>query len=343
MPAQLNGYEFNDFTDQINLIPNNWGLLQQLGIFSRDSSTSKTLQFDETANTLTLIKDQPRGTRKQVNRENYSKLHTVGIPHFPFDDVIRPQDVIDKRKAGSTDAMAETDARMAKQERIRRSWAATSEYARMQALMGNVYNPNNTNDVQSWFTEMNVAQTTVNFQLSTPATDVLAKGEEALAASQDNIMSGEMVSNFVSICSPEFFSALIKHDSFKDAYSSFRNDRGVNPLRDRAGSALGAQYRQFSHGGIDYVEYRGSFADETGAEQRIVPVDEAYLVPMGTSDTFVTYYAPSDRFEYIGTAGLDQYMFEFPDGKGHLIELESESNFLNMVRRPKAVIKLTRV
>lgn len=337
--AEMTNYEINDFTDQLVNIPNSWGLLQQLGIFSTDSVTSKVLQFDETANTLSLIKDQQRGQRKQVNREDYSKLHTVGVPHFPLDDVIRPQDIVDKRKAGGDDVLALTDVRVDKYGRIRRNWAATSEYARMQAIMGNVYNPNGTNDVQSWYTEMGVTQEVVGFDLSTATTDILAKGEEALAFSQDNILSGEMVSSFIAICSPEFFSKLIAHPAVKDAYANYRSEQ--EPLRTRLNSGLGAQYREFSFGGIRYIEYRGSFADDTGAEQRLVPVDEAYLLPMGTSDTFVTYYAPSDRFEYINTAGQEQYLFEFPDTKGYLIEIESESNFLNMVRRPKAVVKLT--
>lgn len=340
MPQVMN-FEYNDFTDQLLLIPNQWGLLQNLGIFSEDSVSSSVVQFDETAQTLTLIEDQRRGTRKQVNKEDYSKLHTVGVPHFPFDDVIRPEDYINKRKPGSKDE-AETlnGIRMMKMDRLRRSWASTLEYARMQALMGNVYNPNTTNDVQNWYTEFGVTQSAIGFDLATTTTDVLAKGESALAVSQDNILSGEMVSDFVAICSPEFFSALISHPEVKDAYSQYASSQ--EPLRRRLESPLGARYREFDYGGIRYIEYRGSFTDKTGAAQRIVPVDEAYLIPVGTTDTFVSYFAPADRFDYVGTAGLPQYMWEFPDMKGRLIELESESNFLHMVRRPKSVVKMVR-
>lgn len=339
--AQVQNYEYNDFTEELLLIPNEWGLLNGLGVFGEDSVSQSVLQFDETSQTLTLIEDQRRGTRKQVNRDNYSKLHTVGIPHFPFDDVIRPQDVINRRMPGQKDtADSIARVRLQKMERLRRSWGATVEYARMQALMGNVYNPNNTNDVQNWYTEFGVAQTTVAYELDTATTDVIAKGEEAIAASQDNILSGEIVSNFVAICSPEFFSSLIAHAEVKDAYRYYSSTQ--EPLRNRLTSSLGARYREFEYGGIRYIEYRGSFSDKNGANQVVVPANEAYLFPLGTSDTFVTYYAPADRFEYLNTAGLAQYMWEFPDDRGHLIEIESESNFINMVRRPQCVVKLLR-
>lgn len=338
--SQITNFEFNDYTDELLLIPNEWGLLQQLGIFGDDSVVTDVLQFDETTQTLTLIKDQRRGTRKQANKDDYSKLHTVGIPHFPFDDAIRPQDVIRRRRPGSKDdSDAIARVRMQKMERIRKSWAATLEYARMQALIGNVYNPNNTNDVQSWFTEMGVSQVTVDYVLDTTTTDVVAKGEEAIAACQDNILSGENVSAFVAICSPEFFSSLIAHPEVKEAYKYYASTQ--EPLRSRLTSSAGARYREFEFGGIRYIEYRGSFNND-GSVANIVPANEAYLVPLGTSDTFVTYYSPADRFEYLFTEGQPQYMFEFTDPKGQLIEIESESNFINMVRRPKCVIKLVR-
>lgn len=339
--SQVTNFEYNDYTDELLLIPNQWGLLQNLGIFGEDSVDTNVLQFDETNMTLTLIEDQRRGTRKQYNKEQYSKLHTVGIPHFPFDDAIRPEDIIKRRKAGTKgDAETLANVRMKKMERMRRSWAATIEYSRMQAIMGNVYNPNSTNDVQNWYTEMNVAQKSVDFDLGTTTTNVLAKIEEAIAHSQDNILSGEVVTSFVAICSPEFFSALIAHPAVADAYKFYASTQ--EPLRERLNSSLGGQYREFNHGGIRFIEYRGSFTDKNGATKRIVPVDEAYVLPLGTVDTFITYYAPADRFEYVHTAGEPQYMWEYVDERGRLIELESESNFIHMVRRPQCVVKLVR-
>lgn len=337
--SQVLNYEYNDFTEELLLIPNEWGLINNLGIFATDSLTTKVAQFDETNMSLVLVKDQPRGKRKQYNREQYSKLHTVGVPHFPFDDAIRPQDVEGRRMAG-TKADPETlaNVRMKKMERLRRSWAATLEYAKMQAIIGNVYNPNNTNDVQNWYTEFSTSQESIDFLLGTSTTDINAKVEEALAYSQDNLLSGEIATSFIAICSPEFFSALIAHPEVKDAYKYYASQQ--EPLRERLNSSLGGQYREFRHAGVRFIEYRGTFADENGDAQKIVPEGDAYLLPLGTMDTFITYYAPAERFGYIHTEGQEQYMWEFADERGHQIDIESESNFLCVNRRPQCVVRL---
>lgn len=337
---QLQNFEYNDYTDELLLIPNEWNLINQLGVFSEESVTNQVVQFDETNMSLVLVQDKQRGKRNQVNKEQYSKLHTVGVPHFPLDDVIRPQDVIGRRRAGTKD-QPETMAnvRAKKMERIRKSWSATIEYARMQAIMGLVYNPNSTNDVQSWFTEMDVTQKTVNFDFTNTTLDMIELIEEGYAFSQDNLLAGEIATDFVAICSPQYFSALIKHPSVKEAYKYYSS--GQEPLRNRLTSDVDGRFREFEYGGVRFIEYRGSYPDADGNNQPIVPAGEAYLMPLGTSDTFVTYYAPADRFGYENTAGEQQYYWEFPDERGHQIDIETESNFLNVNRRPNCVVKLT--
>jgi hypothetical protein len=339
--SQVTNFEYNDYTEELVLIPNQWGLITNLGLFREQSTTQQVLQFDETSKTLTLIPDQKRGMRKQLNKRDYSKLHTVGIPHFPFDDVLRPQDIEGRRMPGEKDGvMSVARARADVLERLRMSWADTMEYARMQALMGNVYNPNGTNDVQNWYTEMDVTQEEVDFVLDTTTTDVRAKIAEAIALSQDNMQSGEKVMDYVVIASPEFFASLISHAQVVEAYTYYASS--TEPLRRRLESPLGAWYREFEYGGVRFIEYRGTTTDEDGNTLPYVPEDEAYLVPIGTRDTFVSYFAPPTRFGYLNTPGQSQYVWEWPDERGHDIEFESESNFIHMVRRPQAIIKLNR-
>ncbi len=336
--AQLQNFEYTDYTDEMINIPNQWNLINQLGLFTEEGVTTKTVQFDETSMTLVLIEDKPRGKRDQVNKEQYSKLHTVGIPHFPFDDVIRPQDVIGRRRAGTKDQPDNVaNVRAKKMIRMRRSWSATIEYARMQAIMGNVYNPNNTNDVQSWFTEMDVSQETVDFDFGDTASELLEKIEQGYAFSQDNLLSGEIATDFIAICSPQFFSALIKHPSVKEAYKYYSSAQ--EPLRNRLTGGIDGRFREFDYGGVRFIEYRGSYPDKSGTNQPIVPAGDAYLLPLGTTDTFMTYYAPPERFGYEHTVGESQYMWEWVDDRGHQIDLESESNFLNVNRRPQCVVR----
>jgi len=334
--ARSNGNAFvlNDYTDELLLIPNQWGLINELGLFEGRGVSKHTVEFDETSGSLVLIEDKPRGERSQYNKEDYSKLHSVPVPHFPFDDAITPADVQGRRRKGTVneDEMQD-EVRARKMMRMRKSWAATMEYARAQALQGTVYAPNSTVSL-NWYTEMNQSQTTVNFALTTATTDLVDKNEDVIAAVQDNIQSGEVITDIVGLCSPEYFSAYVGHASVAEAYKYYSSN--TEPQRNRLGSG---RFRQFEHAGLRLIEYRGSFLDSAGSTQKIIPANEAYFVPMGTSDMFLTYYSPANKFQFVNTLGEEQYMFEYENGTDTEITIETESNFLNAVKRPQAVIK----
>ena len=83
-----NGFEVQDFTGEINLIPNNWGTIGQLGLFEEISVAEHTVVFDEVDITTALLVDRTRGTRSQQNSDAVRKTHSVPIPHFPLDDAM---------------------------------------------------------------------------------------------------------------------------------------------------------------------------------------------------------------------------------------------------------------
>ena len=66
---------------------------------------------------------------------------------------------------------------------------------------------------------------------------------------------------------------------------------------------------------------------------------EAYMFPLGT-DSFRTYFAPANRFSTVNRAALESYMFEYRNEKDDIIEIMSETNFVNALLRPQAVITL---
>ena len=55
---------------------------------------------------------------------------------------------------------------------------------------------------------------------------------------------------------------------------------------------------------------------------------------------FVTYFGPGNKFDLVNTLGEEAYLWTFRDPKGGKIEIESESNFINVVRRPQAVVRV---
>lgn len=326
-------FEVQDWTEEINVIPNQWGTFEKLGLFQTEPVAEHVVVFEEITKDGALIVDRVRGDRAQVGKDATRKLHTFAVPHFPYDDAISPQDLQGKRaygKAGEAETLEAVRAR--KMERIRQNHAWTLEYARAQAITtGTVYAPNGTVS-QNWFAEFGVTQKSIDFVLGTSTTEVIEKIEEAIAHIQDNT-GGETVTGTVTLCSPEFFAKLIKHSNVRSAYTYYASTQ--EPTRQRLGGDFAIQ-RRFSHGGTEFVEMRDSYAG-----QRLIPVGKAYMLPMGTQNTFKTYFSPANRFGLVNTLGEQVYMFESADNKGTKIEIESESNFVNALLRPQLVVELT--
>ena len=327
-------FEMTDLTEELLIIPNTYGLVNQLGIFREESVTQHMISVESSAATLALIPDRVRGERNNVNKDRTREIRAFPIPHYPLDDYIAPEDIQGKRAYGSfTDAENLAAVRSRKMERIVQNHSWTLEFARAKAITtGDVYAPSGTVS-QNWYTEFGITQKSVDFLLGTATTEVLEKQEEVVAHIQDNLGNGGNISGVIALCSPEFFAKLIKHPNVKLAYQYYTSTQ--EPLRRRlAADGVRSMRREFTHGDITYIEMRDTYAG-----QRLIPVGEVYYVPTGVEDMFKTFYGPANKFEFVNTMGERAYMFEYPSTKGDKIEIETESNFINMVARPQGVVK----
>ena len=325
-------FELVDYTQELLLVPNTWGLINELGIFREEGVSQHSVTVESSEGTLGLITDKVRGERNNVNKGDTRSLRSFPIPHFPLDDAVKPEDIAGKRAYGSPD-QAETEAAVIarKLERIRMNHAVTLEAARAYAITaGAIYAPNGTVS-GSFYTDFGITRKSIDFVLGTSTTDLTAKSEEGIAHIQDNIQSGEVVSNIIVLCSPAFFGKLINHATIKEAYKYYSSTQ--EPLRNRLGSGV---YRRFVHSGIEYIEYRGSYNGTA-----LIPAGEAYMLPQGTSDMFITHFSPANKFQFVNTVGEQAYVFTYRNPTDSEITIQSESNFLNLIRRPQAVVKLT--
>ncbi len=100
------------------------------------------------------------------------------------------------------------------------------------------------------------------------------------------------------------------------------------------GSAGGLD-REFVLGSVRYVEYRATGPDGVA----FIPAGDCYFLPLGTMDVFKTYFGPAERFDTVNTIGVEAYMFEFMNQTNTEIQLQSETNFINMIRRPQVVVR----
>lgn len=331
-------FNIADWTQELLVVPNMYGKIQQMGLFQTESVATNTVTFEQINQSIGLIGDRPRGERNNVSKDYTRLIRSYPVPHFPLDDAIKPEDIQGKSAYGGSGAGVPEvldQVRARKLERIRRSHAQTLETARMKTLTtGDIYAPNGT-IAGNFYTDFSVTRKQVDFDLTTSTTNVLSKIEEVVAHMQDNAFSGSTIEEIVALCSPEFFTKLISHPSVTQAYQYYSSTQ--EPLR-RGGREMGRANgldREFVMGAIRFVEYRGFAPDGT----RFIPANDAYFVPMGADEVFKTYFGPANRFEFTNTLGLEAYVFEYRNSTDTEILLQSESNFINVVRKPQLVVR----
>lgn len=323
-------FQVADYTGEILMVPNQWGILNQSGLFMDEGVEQYSVTFEQTTKDGALIVDKVRGERASAGKDATSKLFSWVVPHFPYDDYISPNDVKGKRAYGSPD-QEETlaNVRARKLARIAQNHAWTLEYARWQLLTnGTVYAPSGTVSMNFW-TELSATRKQIDFDLDTSTTDVIAKVEEVIAQIQDNA-NGETIQGVIGYCSPGFFAALISHANVKAAYTYYTSTQ--EPLRNRLGGN-NTLYRAFDYGGIRFVEVRGNYAGNL-----FIPVKDAVFVPIGT-EIFKTYLAPANKFDLLGTLGERMYAFEYQSERNDKIIIETEANFLNACTKPALIVR----
>lgn len=328
-----NNFEVQDFSMELAMIPNIRTPLSDLGIFREESISTTTVTFEQTFGTLGLITDVYRGSSVQANQDETRALHTYAVPYHKVVDYITQADIQGKRAYGSADA-AETQAAVMerKMTRLKRSAQMTKEYSKFYTLtQGKIWSPNGTVAHSSFYTDFGVTQKNVNFALTTAGTEVIAKLEEVIAHIQDNALSGDVYTGVVGLCSPEFFSALISHPKVAAGYQYYSSTQ--EPLRNRLGGNT-TLYREFMYGGVLLREIR----DGIGSN-KFIPANDAYFVPMGTQDTFVSYNAPSAKLDFANTMGESEYLFVYPDTKGEKVEIELEYSQVHLLRRPQVIVR----
>ncbi len=332
-----------DYSGGINIIPNQWGLTQRLGLFTPVYGSQKTIMIARTTEADHLMVDRNWDERNPTISGGARDWLTLPIPHYPVDDAILPNDidgVIDFESAMQGGLQLETieKKRAEKMNRIRRAHATLLEMARLQVIKnGSVYAPNGTVNI-NYYTEYNIIRRSIGLNLTSTTVMPQVGIETAISALQDGLQTGEIVTGFVALCSPEFFSALTTNAFVQEQYMYFArggNQDGVTIGRLTSGAPLDGRYRTFDYGGVLWIEVRGAVAGVSYVEP-----NEAYMFPVGT-ENFETHFAPANRLSTVNKTALESYYFEYVNTKDDLIEIMSETNFLNVLRRPDQVITLT--
>lgn len=329
-PFENPAFSMASLTAAINLIPNRYGRIGQLNLFPPRPVTQRQVIVEEYAGRLNLLPTRPPGAPGTVNERGTRRARSFMIPHIPLDDVILPEEVQGVRAFGSTTEI-ETIASVVAQhlEAMRNKHAITLEYLRAGALKGEILDADGS-VILNLFNEFGITPKVVSFALGNSGTNVKAKCMEVVRHIEDNLM-GEVYTSVHALCSPEFFDALTSHPKVEEAYKFYTQGAGlVQDVR-----------RGFVYGGITFEEYRGQATDASGNVRRFIAAGEAHAFPLGTLDTFATYFAPADFNETVNTLGQELYAKIEPRKFDRGADLHTQSNPLPMCHRPGVLVRLT--
>ena len=327
------GFSMASLTAAINLIPNRYGRLEALNLFPAKPVRTRQIIVEEYAGKLNLLPTKPPGSPGTVGERGKRKLRSFVIPHIPHDDVVLPEEVQGIRAFGSETEMEAISGVLARHlETMRNKHAITLEHLRMGALKGEILDADGS-VISNLFTEFQITPQSVNFDLANANSEVKGHCYDLLTKIED-ALQGEFMTGVHVLCSPEFFRALTTHKEVKTAYQNWQ--QGAVLINDmRSG---------FSYSGITFEEYRGqaSFvqADGTLGSRRFIAAGEAHAFPVGTVDTFATYFAPADFNETVNTIGQPLYAKQEPRKFDRGTDLHTQSNPLPMCHRPGVLIKL---
>lgn len=330
-PFAGDGFSLAEMTESINLLPDIYTRLGQLGLF-REEPISQRVALVEMANgVLSLLPSVRYGGPATVAAPESSSVRPFNVPWIPHDDVLTPEDIQGIRAFGTANSVSPAARIMLRKlTRIRQKHAQTLEYMRVNSMRGILKDGAGTT-LNNFFTEWGVSQQTVDFVFGTATTDILGKIRSALRMVEDEL-KGESMSGALVLASSTWFDKFIGHAKVVDAYKYFSSG-GANPLRDDV-------RRRFPFGGVMIEEYNATVTLSTGSTEKLIPDGDAYMIPMGTTDTFVTYFAPARHMDAVGTLGEPMYAWQLPRPDGTGIDIKSQSSPLPLNKRPRLVVRL---
>ena len=329
-PFDNPAFAMASLTAAINHVPNRYGRLEQLNLFPAKPVRTRQIVVEERNGVLNLLPTMPPGAPGTVGTRGKRKLRSFVIPHIPHDDVVLPEEVQGLRAFGSETEMEALAGVMARHlETMRNKHAITLEHLRMGALKGVILDADGS-ELYDLYAEFDITPATLPFELTNPATKVKEKCIDLLRHIEDKLL-GEYMTGVHVLCSPEFFTALTSHPKIEKVYENWQ--QGLVLLQDvRTG---------FTFGGVTFEEYRGQASDMNGTVRRFIAAGEAHAFPLGTIDTFGTYFAPADFNETVNTLGQPLYAKQAPRLFERGTDLHTQSNPLPMCHRPGLLIKLT--
>ena len=92
-PFDAGGYSLAEMTSAINILPNVYTRLGQMGLFRFEGVTQRSVIIEQAEGVLNLLPTVPLGGPATVANRDTRSMRSFTVPWIPHDDVITPQDI----------------------------------------------------------------------------------------------------------------------------------------------------------------------------------------------------------------------------------------------------------
>lgn len=272
-----NGQLLTDWTEEVNDIANQYGVINGSGLFSGSGTSQLTLLFDKATNQINLLNQTNRNSNKAEKGAN--RLHqtfSLVLPYFLYQDRVTAADIQGLRMPGTPDS-PETLARVVseKLEDMRLVGDQTREYMKIQALKGITQDPAG-NNIADMFQELNLANGVITdpaydfYEQRFNLADPTVNPDIAISELKRNVAKGAQMGGRIgtmeAMVTPGFFDRLVTHPLMREAYLHYKVD---SPKSDsiRADLQTYADWGvvdMFEHHGILFWTYDAEFTLDDG-------------------------------------------------------------------------------
>ncbi|MDR0770825.1 MAG: major capsid protein [Burkholderiales bacterium] len=298
-----------------------------LGIFDEEGISTTTVNIEKDGDVLSLVPAASRGASGTVVNDSKRIMIPFNCVHLPLRATIMADEIQNVRAFGTSSELETLQVKVNKRlGKMRRRIDVTHEWHRVGAIKGKVLDADATTVLLDIYKTFEVDQKVREIDFSNTNLEIRLLIDDFLCDIED-ALKGQTFTGARVLCGHNIWRWLI---TLKTVKETFLNTQMASDLRDDPREA-------FSFGGVTWERYRGS----VGAVS-FIGADEAYVVPEGVPELFMSNFAPANYMETVNTEGVPYYakqrVLEFDKG----VELEAQSNPLHICTRPSAIIRLAK-
>jgi hypothetical protein len=326
-PDLFTPVELTEAVNKLPLVP-----LRMHRLFTQKSIRTTNVAMDIRKGRLVLVSNQDRRDPPQEMHGQGGKTGTkiLEAAHLPLADTVSPDDIQNVRGFGTTEPVSAASVINDKMADLKNSVAMTTEFHRLGAVKGVIYDADGTTVLHNLFEVFGVTQKTLNLVFPTNSTAFNPITKVILDAKRwvEDKLGGNPAQRFEAIVGSDFYDMLTSHKLVREAFNLWNANQSNFDNND-------FRKRGFTYGGVTFIE-----ASEVVGGRQLVEPTKAHFYPVGL-DIFMQYNAPANWIETVNTMGNEFYARMDEKKKGRGYDLEVQSNPLAVCAYPEALVELT--